>query len=72
MKILAYLLLVAAMVAGYAGPIVTGVYVAGAVGATVPLFPASMWVWPMVFGALAAIGALTPPVIAERNGWLIR
>ncbi|KQM24891.1 MULTISPECIES: hypothetical protein [unclassified Sphingomonas] len=70
MKILAYLLLAAAMVGGFVGPIVTGAYVAGAVGGAAQLFPANVCAWPMVFGVLAAIGALTPPVIAERNGWL--
>ena len=70
MKVSAYVLLTAAMLIGYIMPIKVGVAVAGAVGSITPLFPDVVWFWPTIFGILAAIGALTPAVIAKHNGWL--
>ncbi len=70
MKILVFTALIMTMVAGYVGPIIFGIEVAGALGGSVQIFPAIGTFWAGVFGVLAAIGALVPPIIAERQGWL--
>ncbi|MFA6124339.1 MAG: hypothetical protein WCS75_11995 [Sphingomonas sp.] len=70
MRVFAYVLLAAAMLLGYIGPIMFGVAVAPVMGQMSVAFPQMGAWWPIVFGVLAAIAAVTPILCAERNGWL--